>query len=99
MFDSEFLLPNHKNNSNNPVMGESCDLEQAIKVLEASGSGGASGSTDKVINDLKEFPTYKFGVIYLNKNMFIRDLSDKIFSIGLNINYNRFIKKMYFANL
>ena len=55
--------------------------------------------TDKVITDLKRNNNYQKGKIYLTKDMFKRDISGKIFSIGLNINYNRFIKKMYFANL
>mgnify|MGYP006149646123 FL=1 len=55
--------------------------------------------TGKVIEDLKRNINYKNGKIYLTKDLFKRDSSGKIFSIGINIGYNDLVKKLYLSNL
>ena len=55
--------------------------------------------TDKVINDLKTFPAYKFGMIYLNKNMFMRGKNGNVNKIKFKIDMKSVFQKIYLSNL
>ena len=54
--------------------------------------------TEKVIDDLKSFNSYKNGHMYLTKNMF-RSNEDGVYSISYAYDYLKIITKMYYANL
>ena len=51
--------------------------------------------TDLVVNDLKNFISYKLGRVYLTDNMFKRNDNGEVFKIGLEWRYTDFVSMLY----
>tara|TARA_B100000900_G_scaffold398736_1_gene400454 strand:- start:3137 stop:4558 length:1422 start_codon:yes stop_codon:yes gene_type:complete len=51
--------------------------------------------TDLVVNDLKNFISYKLGKVYLTDNMFQRNGNGEVFKIGVEWKYTDFVSMLY----